>query len=54
MAKGYWLVRVDIRDMDEYMRHVAANAAPNQKVRREPVSTADVVIIEGYDGPQPV
>jgi len=28
MAKGYWIVRVDIRDMDEYMRYVAANAAP--------------------------
>ena len=28
MAKGYWIVRVDIRDMDEYKRYVAANAAP--------------------------
>lgn len=28
MAKGDWIVRVDIRDMDEYRRDVAANAAP--------------------------
>ena len=28
MTKGYWIVRVDIRDMDEYKRYVAANAAP--------------------------
>jgi uncharacterized protein (DUF1330 family) len=101
MAKGYWIVRVDIRDMDQYKRYVAANAAPFARfgarflVRggtfetpegtsrgrnaviefpsyaaavdcwhspdyqaamkiREPVSTADVVIVEGYEGPQPV
>jgi len=100
MAKGYWIVRVDIRDMDEYKRYVAANAAPFARfgarflVRggafetpegtsrgrnaviefpsyqaavdcwhsaeyqevlklRVPVSTADLVIIEGCDGPQP-
>jgi uncharacterized protein (DUF1330 family) len=100
MAKGYWIVRVDITDMDQYKTYVAANAAPFKKfgarflVRsgafenpeggcrsrnvviefpsyqvaldcyrspeyqhaislRKPVSTADLVIIEGYDGPQP-
>jgi uncharacterized protein (DUF1330 family) len=100
MAKGYWIVRVDITDMDQYKTYVAANAAPLKKfgarflVRggpfenpeggsrsrnaviefpsyqaaldcwkspeyqhaislRQPVSTADLVIIEGYDGPQP-
>ncbi len=100
MAKGYWIVRVDIRDMEQYKSYIAANAAPFRKygakflVRggkyenpegttrernvviefpsyqaavecwhspeyqaalrlREPVSTADLVIIEGYDGPQP-
>lgn len=100
MAKGYWIVRVDIEDMEQYKRYIAANAAPFRKygarflVRggqyervegtsrernaviefpsyaaavecwhssdyqaalkmREPVSTADLVIVEGYDGPQP-
>jgi uncharacterized protein (DUF1330 family) len=97
MAKGYWIVRVDIRDPEEY---IAANAKPLARygarflvrgtpfenvegtsrarnaviefpsyqaalecyrspeyqaaVRlREPVSTADLIIIEGYEGPQP-
>ena len=100
MAKGYWIVRVDIDDPEQYKKYIAANAAPLNKhgakflVRggpyetveggsrtrnaviefkdyatalacyrspeyqaavklREPVSTADIVIIEGYDGPQP-
>jgi uncharacterized protein (DUF1330 family) len=100
MAKGYWIVRVDIRDMETYKSYIAANAGPLKQygakflVRggkfenpegtsrernaviefpsyehaincwhsaeyqaaiklREPVSTADLVIVEGYDGPQP-
>jgi uncharacterized protein (DUF1330 family) len=100
MAKGYWIVRVDIRDMETYKSYIAANADPlkkygarflarggeyetvegNSRERnaviefptyeqavqcwhspeyqaalklREPVSTADLVIVEGYDGPQP-
>lgn len=100
MAKGYWIVRVDIRDPEQYKQYVAANAKPFAKydarflVRagkyenveggarsrnaviefpsyesalecwkspeyqevmklRTGVSTADVVIIEGYEGPQP-
>ncbi|HEY3178621.1 MAG TPA: DUF1330 domain-containing protein [Casimicrobiaceae bacterium] len=100
MTKGYWIVRVDITDQEQYKAYVAANAAPLRKygarflVRagrfenpegtsrsrnaviefptyqaaldcwksaeyqeaiklRQPVSTADLVIIEGYDGPQP-
>jgi uncharacterized protein (DUF1330 family) len=100
MAKGYWIVRVDIDDPEEYKRYMAANAAPFKKygarflVRggdyesvegtsrarnaviefpsyaaavecwhspeyqvalkiREPVSTADLVIVNGYEGPQP-
>jgi len=100
MAKGYWIVRVDIRDPEQYKQYVAANAKPLAKygahflVRagqyenvegsartrnaviefpsyqaalecwkspgyqeamklRTGVSTADVVIIEGYAGPQP-
>jgi uncharacterized protein (DUF1330 family) len=100
MAKGYWIVRVDIADPEKYKAYIAANAAPLKKygarflVRagtfenveggsrarnaviefpsyraavdcwhspeyqevlklRLPVSTADLIIIEGYDGPQP-
>jgi uncharacterized protein (DUF1330 family) len=100
MPKGYWIVRVDITDMERYKAYVAANAEPLRKygarflVRagrfenpegtsrtrnavfefpsyqaavdcwkspeyqqaiklRQPVSTADLIIIEGYDGPQP-
>ena len=100
MPKGYWIVRVDITDLEKYKTYIAANALPLNKygarfiVRggsfespegtsrsrnaviefpsyqaavdcwhspeyqqaiklRVPVSTADLVIIEGYDGPQP-
>jgi uncharacterized protein (DUF1330 family) len=101
MSKGYWIVRVDITNQDQYKTYVAANAEPFKKygarflVRsgryesvegtsrarnvviefpsyqaaldcwkspeyeramklRLDVSTADLVIIEGYEGPQPV
>lgn len=100
MAKGYWIGRVDVDDVDEYMKYVKANAKPfatygarflirggpfetvegtsrsrnvviefpsyeaardcyhsaeyqAAKALRDPVSRADIVIIEGYDGPQP-
>jgi len=100
MAKGFWIVRVDIHDAEKYKAYIAANAAPLRKygarfiVRagryenpeggsrsrnaviefpsyeaavacwhspeyqevlklRTPVSTADLIIIEGYDGVQP-
>ena len=100
MPKGYWIVRVDIADIEQYKLYMAANAVPFKKfgarflVRggnyttvegtsrtrnaviefpsyaaavecwhspdyqaalklRQPVSTADLVIIEGYEGPQP-
>lgn len=100
MTKGYWIVRVDITDLEQYKLYVAANAAPFAKhgarflaragqhqvlegtarsrnvviefpsyqaaldcwhspeyqaaMRlRLPVATADLVVIEGYDGPQP-
>jgi uncharacterized protein (DUF1330 family) len=101
MPKGYWIARVDITDMEQYRKYVAANAEPLARygarflVRgassfevmegtsrqrnvviefpsyqaavdcynspgyqaaielRAPVSTADLIIIEGYDGPQP-
>lgn len=100
MPKGYWIVRVDITDQEQYKAYIAANAKPLAKygarflVRggrlenpegssrarnaviefpsyqaaldcwksadyqeaiklRTPVSTADLIIIEGYEGPQP-
>jgi uncharacterized protein (DUF1330 family) len=100
MAKGYWVARVDVSDLEKYKEYIAANAAPFKKfgahflVRagrfenpegssrsrnvviefpsyqaaldcwhspeyqeaiklRLPVSVNDLVIIEGYDGPQP-
>jgi uncharacterized protein (DUF1330 family) len=100
MAKGYWIVRVDVADQEKYKAYVAANAAPLKKhggrflVRagrfetvegasrgrnavvefptyeaalacwkspeyqealklRQPVSTIDLIVIEGYEGPQP-
>jgi uncharacterized protein (DUF1330 family) len=100
MAKGYWIVRVDVADTEKYKAYMAANAAPLRKfggrflVRggkfeavegssrgrnaviefptyqaaldcwksreyqaalnlRAPVSTMDLIVIEGYDGEQP-
>ena len=100
MPKGYWIVRVDIADPEQYKAYVAANAGPLKKhgarflVRagpfenveggsrarnaviefptyqaaldfwhspeyqkalklRQPVSTIDLIVIEGYEGPQP-
>ncbi len=100
MAKGYWIVRVDIADPEKYKSYVAANAEPLRKyggrflVRagafenpeggsrsrnaviefpsyqaaldcwhspayqeaiklRAPVSTIDLIVIEGYEGPHP-
>ncbi len=98
--KGYWIVRVDIADVEKYKPYTIANAKPFAKygarflVRagkyetvegksrsrnaviefptyqaaldcwrspeyqevmklRTPWSTADIVVIEGYEGPQP-
>lgn len=31
MAKGYWIVRVDIADQEQYKTYVAANAAALKK-----------------------
>jgi uncharacterized protein (DUF1330 family) len=100
MAKGYWIVRVDVSDPEAYKAYVAANAEAFRKfgarflVRggkyetvegasrarnvvieftdyagalacyrsleyaaaarlRLPAATADIIVIEGYDGPQP-
>ena len=100
MAKGYWIGRVEVSDLEQYKLYVAANALPFQQygarflVRggqfenpegesrsrnvvlefpsyqaaldcwhspdyqaaiklREAASAIDLIIIEGYDGPQP-
>ena len=100
MAKGYWIGRVEVSDLEQYKLYVVANALPFQiygarfLVRggqfenpegesrsrnvvlefpsyqaavdcwhspeyqaaiklRESVSAIDLIIIEGYDGPQP-
>jgi uncharacterized protein (DUF1330 family) len=100
MAKGYWIVRIDVSDPEAYKAYVAANAVAFAKfgarflVRggkfetvegesrarnvviefkdyvtalacyrspeyaaamtlRARVATADIIIVEGYDGPQP-
>lgn len=100
MPKGYWIARIDVTDLEQYKKYVAANALPfanygakflvragafetaegssrsrnvviefpsYQAARdcyqspeyqeaiklRQPASSGDVVIIEGYDGPQP-
>jgi len=100
MAKGYWIVRVDVRDGEAYKAYAAANAeafhkfgarflvrgGPHETVEgqsrsrnvviefkdfatalacyrspeyaaaktlRLPAATADIIVIEGYDGAQP-
>jgi uncharacterized protein (DUF1330 family) len=100
LAKGYWIVRVDVADQERYKAYVAANAEPlrahggrflvragrfesveggsrsrnaviefpsyqaavdcwkspeyQQAIKlRKDVSTIDLIVIEGYDGPQP-
>lgn len=99
MSKGYWIVRVDVMDQEQYKAYLAANVEPLKKYGarflarggrfenpegtsrarnavvefpsydaaiacwkspeyqraiklRQPVATLDLVIIEGYDGPQ--
>ena len=100
MPKGYWIVHVDIHDLEKYKAYLTANAGPLRKYGarflaragrfenpegagrsrntivefpsyesalqcwkspeyqeavklRQPVSTLDLVIVEGYEGPQP-
>jgi uncharacterized protein (DUF1330 family) len=100
MAKGYWIVRIDVTDADIYGRYIRANAEPlarfgakflvrggrfesvegeararnvviefpsyqaaldcfrdaayqAAKAIRDPVTEAEIVVVEGYDGPQP-
>jgi uncharacterized protein (DUF1330 family) len=28
MPKGYWIARIDVTDLDQYKKYVAANARP--------------------------
>ncbi len=100
MLKGYWVANVDISNLDQYKKYVAANAVAFHKYGgkfltrggkaemvegklrsrivliefpsfeaalacyqspeyvaakelRESASVADIVVLEGYDGPQP-
>jgi uncharacterized protein (DUF1330 family) len=100
MSKGYWVVRVDVKDPEAYKGYVAANAKAfakygahflvrggsfekvegeararnvviefasyqaaidcwnspeykEAKAKRDGHATADVIVIEGYEGPQP-
>jgi uncharacterized protein (DUF1330 family) len=100
MSKAYWVARVDVDDVEQYQRYVAANARAfaeygarflvragrfetmegtsrsrnvviefpsyqaawdcyhspayqEAKQLRLPASVCDLVIVEGYDGPQP-
>ena len=100
MAKGYWIGRVDVTDLEAYKAYVTANAEPfsaygarflvrggdfecmegaararnvviefdsyeqalacyksdgykHAKSLREHASVADIIVIQGYDGPQP-
>ena len=100
MAKGYWIVRVDIDDPEKYKAYTTANAKPfarygarflaragrfecvegGARARnaiiefptyeaalecwhsaeyqeilklRKDISTIDLIVIEGYEGPQP-
>jgi uncharacterized protein (DUF1330 family) len=100
MPKGYWIARVDVDDLDQYRKYVAANAKPfaaygakflvragafeavegssrsrNVVVEfpsyqaaldcyrspeyqaalklRLPAASGELIIVEGYEGPQP-
>ncbi len=64
MSKGYWIVQSDISDMDQHAEYVKANRAVLGRYgarflvrwgEQDIVEGADgdVVIVEGYDGPQP-
>ena len=100
MAKGYWVARIDVDDLEQYKAYVAANAKafaaygarflvragrfetlegtsrsrnvviefPSYQAAvdcyhsadyqaamklRLPVSRGDLIVVEGYEGPQP-
>ena len=43
MPKGYWVVHMDVDNPDAYENYKAAKAL------RDPASTGDLVIVEGFD-----
>lgn len=48
MPKGYWIVRVDIDDLEQYKQYMAANAAPFRKYgARFLVRGGEVETVEG-------
>ncbi|MEN9590246.1 MAG: hypothetical protein RLZZ481_2032 [Pseudomonadota bacterium] len=53
MAKGYWIVRGEVTDLEQYKAFVAANAAPlKTHGGRFLVRGGQFEAPEGYDGPQ--
>jgi hypothetical protein len=57
MAKGYWIAHVDVNDPEgsrtTQLRWPATTLRSAQAMKhRVNASVGDVVIIEGYDGPQ--
>ena len=54
MAKGYWIARGEVSDLEQYKAYVAANAVPLKKYGgRFLVRGGQFEAPEGYDGPQP-
>ena len=48
MAKGYWIARVDVSDVEAYQAYVRANAAPLGRYgARFLVRGGDHVVVEG-------
>ena len=58
MTKGYWVATVDVHDAERYKDCISVECyrSPDYQAvvaLRVPVSTIDLVILEGYDGAQP-
>jgi len=65
MTRGYWIVQSDISDVERHAQYVKApDYASDVGCYQDPeyesahqlrvgAASGDVVIVEGYDGPQP-
>ena len=58
MAKGYWIGRVDVKDIEGMKQYASGNPPIFKKfggryLVRLPHAVVDLVIVEGHDGPQP-